>query len=297
MSVVERAKTDRLLDAFLGEKDEAEASRLLEQLICSHCVPVINNVVRIKLQGSTSEGWGASERQDAEDVSSQVLAELVKRLRVLKSEPGNRKIADFQGYVAVAAYNGCNAYLREKYPAHYRLKQKLRYILSHQKGLALWQSERREWLCGFEQWRDRVSAARGVSTIQAVSDRLLSLGQELPAAGGNVGVVVSILEHLGRPVKLDDLVEVVAAVTTQTNQVYSRSVDWEETDDIMEPAGIDHFHSAIEYRSYLTRVWSEICTLPAEQRSALLLNLSDDDGGDLTSAFSNLGIASIRRIG
>jgi hypothetical protein len=56
------------------------------------------------------------------------------------------------------------------------------------------------------------------------------------------------------------------------------------------------FAGELEQRSYLGKLWSEICELPERQRAALLLNLKDSQGGGGILLFQLTGVASIRKI-
>src|SRR5690242_5049462 len=136
-----------LLQEFIECSDPERADALLETLVVEHAGPTIHKIVRYKLAFQ-----GAAEAQDAEDVSSEVMVELLSRLKVIR-ESGGDSIGAFSGYAAVAAYHACNEYLRRKYPNRHRLKTRLRYLLSNEKGLAIWEDSEAEWLCGFARWQ------------------------------------------------------------------------------------------------------------------------------------------------
>jgi hypothetical protein len=96
--------------------------------------------------------------------------------------------------------------LRQKYPQRWSLRDRLRYLLNHQAGLALWETADGEWLCGFAAWRDQKKAV--APDVSGLSDPR--------AFGKNVqrmklaDLVTAIFNDVGSPVELDGLVNVVA---------------------------------------------------------------------------------------
>src|ERR1041384_1544590 len=100
---------------------------------------------------------GAASTQDANDLFNDIIANLLSRLRHIRSDRAQGPIADFRGYIAATAYNACNLYLRQKYPRRSRLKNRLRYLLSHDAAFALWSNEAFGLTCGFAEWRGKVA--------------------------------------------------------------------------------------------------------------------------------------------
>ena len=115
---------------------------------------------------------------------------------------------------------------------------------------------------------------------------------------GQCGKWVSdLVPHLGSCVELDDLVNLLAEWTGVSDQV-SHAFDDEETEDHLERVADPHelIDSELQRRTYLRRLWSEIRELKPNQRTALLLNLRDPDGGDVVSVFPVSGIATMNEI-
>jgi DNA-directed RNA polymerase specialized sigma24 family protein len=288
---------DALLEAFLRETDEEECSRLLERLICEHAQPVVSQIIGSRLQGNRNGAQGY-EVSDAEDIQSEVLTRLIKRLLTLKSDAGSAPIDDFLGYAAVIAFNACHHYFRQKHPQRQRLKHNLVYILTHQKGLALWQSETGEWLCGFEDWRRPAASMISTAGVHSFSDRPPVLRQEpgLSARQHTVDLLISVFNNLGRPIRLADLIDIVAKDAKAEGRgarAIDGASDSESEGDVYTP---DYMVGLAEQGYYLKQVWEEICLLPLDQRRALLLNLRDSQGNDLTATFAHLDIAGIRLI-
>src|SRR5688500_3111580 len=64
---------------------------------------------------------------------------------------------------AVTAHRPCAGWMRRQFPERRALKNRLHYLLTRQRGLALWQAEDGKLLAGFATWQGQkkaVSAAR-----------------------------------------------------------------------------------------------------------------------------------------
>src|SRR5690242_8196166 len=116
---------DDLLRQYVQCTDEEHAETLLGELVIDHALPGIRKVVRYKLAFQ-----GQGESQDVEDVASDVIVELLARLRDMRHGAASAGIGSFAGYTAVAAYHACHEYLRRKYSNRHRLKTRLRYLLN-----------------------------------------------------------------------------------------------------------------------------------------------------------------------
>jgi hypothetical protein len=229
--------------------------------------------------------------------------QLIGRLRDLKNRPNESTIANFRSYVAVTTYHCCYEYLRQKYPERWRLKNRLRYLLTHQQGLGLWETEDKGWVCGFAGWRNPSTAKPDSGRLQ----RLLGNPQEfrrdaLPNQDARrmkpADLLHAIFEWVDSPIELDRLTTVVAALWDIKDQTPTPGIDEESTNDLQEglPDLRVNVATEVEQRMYLERLWVEICQLPLRQRTTLLLNLRDAQGRDVIALFPMTGIASIRKI-
>jgi RNA polymerase sigma factor (sigma-70 family) len=301
---VNAEQMDALLLPFLETKDEAEAHLLLAELVRTEAEPIIRGIIGRKLHVSLNGAREGRAAQEAEDIRSEILLQLLSRLGALKSDGEARAIANFRSYVAVTAHNACHEFLRQKYPERWRLKNRLRYLLTHQKGFALWESEQGEWLCGLEALRGKGSHPRRAGRIDelrndARADERLGLPGRNLQLMNPAELVRAVLKYAGSPVELDDLVSAVASLQGVGSSARESAVDDnEETDDPYEglaDTGSD-IAAELEQRRYVERLWKEICALPVRQRAALLLNLRDERGGDVIALFPMLGVASLRQI-
>jgi RNA polymerase sigma factor (sigma-70 family) len=301
-----RAVDPQLLP-FINAVAEEESQAALEQLICDHAQPLIRNIVGYKLRTSSS-GWSsARDSQEVEDITGDVLVKLVVALRQCKTGSSERAIANFRSYVAVMAYNESDSYLRRKYPKRSSLKNKIKYLLTHHPGLAIWPADEGATLCGFAAWRQlklRPTAQSGTATgertgpIRDYLQKRIEVGTLDRANDGEL--LAGVIEFAEAPIEIDDLVAVMAEVWgVDVSGVRDRSMSGARTGssgslELGESAqGLD---AVLDQRNRIKQVWSEVIQLPVRQRVALLLNLKDEQGGPAIAMLPILRIASIRQI-
>ena len=286
---------DQLLLTFLEAKDEAEADRCLAGLIDEHAVPIVKEILGSSLRFHLHTN-GAASTQDGSDLFNDIIANLLSRLRYLRSDQPQAAIADFRGYIAATAYNACNLYLRQKYPRRSRLKNRLRYLLSHDAAFALWTNEIYGLICGFAQWRDKA-----IPTSQRILEKIRHDPAEwiqtvdLPGVGTNRAQLATLLHALfqtcGSPIKLDDLVNIVADICREKDQPD------EPLDEAMNLAAPSlDFDTVLEQQHMLALLWQEVGRLPRRQRVALLLNFKDARGQEVVSLLPYTRTATIPQI-
>jgi RNA polymerase sigma factor (sigma-70 family) len=275
---------DALLQEFAECSDSERSEILLETLVVEHALPGVRKIVRYKLAFQ-----GAVEAQDVEDVASEVLVELISRLRGMKDE-GAATIGAFSGYTAVAAYHACNEYLRRKYPNRHRLKTRLRYLFSTEKSLAIWEDGDAEWFCGLARWQvERPPAVR-----KEKLDQWRDLLHDVPRGRTAVhpaDLATTILERLGGPVSFDELIGIFA-------------VFWGVDDPAPAPesaarevnSGDSDPGARMDLQRWMSELWSQIKELPVAQRLALLLNLRAAGGQAAVALLPLTGVAGIRQI-
>ena len=286
---------DQLLLTFIEAEDEEQADRCLASLIEEHAAPIVKEILGSSLRFHLTNN-GATSTQDANDLFNDIIANLLSRLRYIRSDRSQAAIADFRGYIATTAYNACNLYLRQKYPRRSRLKNRLRYLLSHDAAFALWNNEAFGLICGFAKWRDKA-----IPTSQKLLEKIRHDPVEwmqtvnLPSVGINRAQLTSLLhalfESCGSPIKLDDLVNVVADICREKDQPD------ESLEIVTNLAGptLD-FETILEQQHMLALLWREVCQLPRRQRVALLLNFKDARGQELVSLLPYTRTATIAQI-
>ncbi len=285
LSVMVTNPADMLLQEYAECADMERAESLLETLVVEHAQPGIRKIVRYKLAFQ-----GAAESQDAEDVSSEVLVELISRLRAMKDASPADSIGTFSGYTAVAAYHACNEYLRRKYPNRHRLKTRLRYLLSTEKSFAIWVEDSTAWLCGFAQWqaegRDPVSGERLTRWREELHDIPRGRAAQHPA-----DLVKAIFIRFGGPVEFDELVGIVAQIwgVEDPPPAPEKAARDLESGDADPGARMD-------LKKWMGELWEQIGELPHAQRVALLLNLRAGGDNAAVALLPLTGVAGIRQI-
>lgn len=288
------ASMDNLLIAFIEESNEEKADLCLVQLIDEHAAPIVKEIL-----GSTlrihSDGSGPV-KQDAADLFNDIVANLISRLRQIKLNPAQAGIADFRSYVASTAYNACNLYLRQKFPRRSRLKNRLRYLLSHDPDFALWTTDQSTTLCGLAHWNGQTTHAPA-GMLEKIRQDPAEWTREVgvASAGTTRKELANLLELLFEwcmsPIKLDDLVNVVADICREKDLP---DEPIETALNVAAPAlSVD---TTLDLQRSLTTLWREICQLPSRQRVALLLNFRDSHGHELVSLLPYTRVATIEQI-
>jgi hypothetical protein len=286
---------DNILLTFIEATDEVEADNCLTHLIDEQAAPIVKEILGSTLRLYDNSGAGPYS-QDAGDLLNDIVINLVSRLRQLRHDPTQDAIADFRSYVAGTAYNACNFYLRQRFPRRSRLKNRLRYLLSHDSHFALWPSGPSGLLCGLAMWRDRHEQASGrlLETIrQDPGEWIQTTG--LTRVSIDRADLIALLKVLFQwfqsPIKLDELVNIVADICREKDQP---NVPLE---NVLNLAAMTiSSETILEQQTNLELFWREVCELPRRQRVALLLNFRDDRGQELTSLLPYTRTATIEEI-
>jgi hypothetical protein len=257
---------DPLLNAFVTASADA-AEEQLGVLLAAHASPVIARVIGSRL------GAGSG---DADDVRAQVILQLMLRLRHGRIEHTLGAIEAFSAYVAAAAHHGCDHFLRAKYPLRWQLRNRLRYALEHDRGLALWKSPHGTWLGGFRGSEAQPPGAPPPAEALAEIDP-----QQVRT------FLTRLFDHSGGPLELTTIVDLAAAVWRVPLFPHHDVSNLEHLAD-----GLQGAEAAMVQRQRAGQAWQEIRVLPVRQRQALLLNLKDD----ALSLFLITGTASLRAL-
>jgi hypothetical protein len=284
---------DPLLLPFLQAPSDEEADAVLARLLPLYADPVVRNIVGYKFRVFFSES-NRAQNDEAEDVLSETLVNLLSRLAELRANPQLEPIRDFRSYVAVASYRACHEHLRRKYPQRFSLKNKLRYFLRHRPGFALWDTDEGEWLAGLAQWQDKPRAeARRLTQLQdnfAEFERQMLPGGTAPNASMN-DLLFGIFKWTECAIELDDLVGIVAAAWKIRDQ--PARDEPRPSANLQDRRGID---DEVSERALLGKLWSEIGKMSQRHCAALLLNLKDERSGSALELFLFTGVASFQQI-
>lgn len=291
---------DEALLPFLQARNEAESQMLLSELVLKQGKPVVK---RILYRLYTKELSGGAQLRDIDDICGEVLLLLVKRLHDFKADPEAKLINNFRSYITAITYNAYYDYLRQKYPKRWRLKNKVRYLLSNCEEFALWATEEDGRVCGLAAWREqkrRKSAMHGEQLLSSVTESFEAAGllngdvRSLPPAE----LLSHILRLVDAPLEFDHLVSLVAELwgdLDYTEQIEADlpglSLPFEQIPD--PRPGVE---TEMENRACLKLIWAEICQLPLPQRVALLLSIRDSQGRSVLTLFQITNTASIRQL-
>lgn len=287
---------DVLLLPFLEAETEEEEELLLLRLLDEHVNPVVAQILRHKLQWHSGLREDGHRSQEFEEAQNEIQLQLLKRLRQFKSSPADKAISNLRSYVAAAARNACDEYLRRKFPQRRNLKDKIRYCLTTRPELALWEEAGKGLVAGLAEWRDLEMPAAEVdrndlpdsiyASLKGVAVQRLELHELLAA----------VFRAVGSPLGLDQLTAAVAKIQSvedaQTIPFESGAVPLSESLASSE-AGPG---ALMEYRQLLEQLWNEIRRLPRLQRAALLCNLKSPQGINVITLFPATGVATPRQI-
>ena len=294
--IASMAQIDTLLEPLLLEASDEQADELLSQLITVHAEPVIKGIIRYKLHLNSHRADG---RAEADDIYQEALLQLLAELQQLRKQPYEHPITDVRGMAAVIAHRTCSRWMRRQFPERHALKNRLQYLLTRQRGLALWKDEGGKLVAGFAAWQGQKKAATAERLGHLSDDegllahiRMLKSGrhQELGDA------LAAIFNRLGSPIEFDELVSALAALLGIRDQPIE-SIDEDENAVAFQAAAGEPDPSwQVEKRIFLQRLWEELQQLPPNQRAALLLNLKDAEGRGCIALFPATGIATLGQL-
>lgn len=271
----------------MAHPDEAEAR--LRQL-AERASGVVAGVIGRRLRE-------ARDRQEAEDIRHDVLVRLMHRLQRERAGEDADPIIDLLSYAAVMAERACHAYLRRRHPDRARLKNRVRYVLLRHPEFRLSGGDGGQFVAALAEWP---ASAPPTGTGRARAIHVAGSGAHVAALAGRdpaalplAAVVEAVLRECRGGVDVDDLVAAVAALLGVEAATDGPVVgDGEEAlpERLVDRARL--IPELLGDREYLAAAWEEIQTLPLRQRVALLLNLRDADGRDLTSLMPLVGVAT-----
>ena len=286
-------KIDVLLKPLLTDVSDEQADELLSQLIANHAEPVIKGVIRFKLRLNS---YRETQRAEADDIQQEVVLQLLTQLQRFRKLPAGHPISDLRGMAAVIAHRTCARWMRRQFPERHALKNRLHYLLTRQRGFALWDEDGKT-VAGFEVWQKenkKVKAARHLSDVETLPNHLRALKSDKPQELADT--VATILNYAGGPIEFDELVSSIAAIQGITDQPIESLAEDEDAAAQMPVTPEPDQAWRMEKRMFLQRLWEELQQLPLNQRSALLLNLKDPSGFGCITLFPATGVATVREL-
>ena len=283
-------KIDVLLEPLLAETSDEEADRILSELITVHAEPVIKGVIRFKLR------LNSTQRAETDDIHQECVLQLLAQLQRFRKLPNAHPITDLRGMAAIIAHRTCARWMRRLFPERHALKNRLHYMLTRQRGFALWQDDAQNLVAGFSVWQkeNKQISDRKLSDIDSLPNHLRTLKSSKPQELADA--VAALLNHVGGPIEFDELVTTIAALQGISDQpVESLTADEDAAAHVPATAEPDQAWRT-EKKLFLQRLWEELQQLPLNQRAALLLNLKDPSGFGCITLFPATGIATVRQL-
>lgn len=290
------AKIDALLEPLLQAVTDEQADEIVSRLIAVDAEPVIKGVIRYKLHLNFHN---AAQRAEADDIYQEVLLQLLAELQQLRKQPDVHPIGDVRGLAAVISHRTCSRWMRQQFPERHALKNRLHYLLTHQRGFSLWQNETRKLVAGFAVWEgqrqwetaDQLDLLNDEKLLAKIE--LLRTNKEREGLGD---VLAAVFNYLGGPIEFDELVSSLAGLLQIRDQPLE-STDQNEGAILLTVAAEEPDTAwRVEKRIFLQRLWEELQLIPLNQRMALLLNLKDDEGRGCVALFPVTGIATLRQL-
>jgi len=229
--------------------------------------------------------------------------QLLTALQQFRERPDAHPIGDLRGLAAVIAHRTCSRSMRRQFPERHAFKNRLYYLLTRQRGFAVWRSEGNKLIAGFAVWQGKMKAVnderlRHLSNAEANDEALLARIWPVKTGGSAEwsGALAEIFDFLGGPVEFDQLVRTLAECLQIRDQPVESVEQIEDAGDVEAADGQPDAAWQFEKRIFLQRLWEEMRQLPLNQRLALLLNLRDADGRGCIALFPATGIASFRQL-
>lgn len=278
-----------LIEEYLKAAETSDADEILVRLLEQLVEPLVTSLIRQKLHVTLKPTDDRRENQDALELAGEVKTLIVGKLAKLKEEQTHTGIENFNGYVQAVIFNTTNHYLRRKYPVRLRLKNQLRYVLSHDKRFAIWSGLDGEWICGEAGWQYQNirNSIFGIAKRDAL--KRADPSPELADLGELLATIFSINEA---PMLFGDLVSTVYEARRATEPV---EVPEDRCHDLSRN---EHraTHDKLEHAAALKILWTGINQMPRRHRCALLLNLRTSEGEGLVTFFPVVRVASIAEI-
>jgi hypothetical protein len=200
---------------------------------------------------------------------------------------------------AIIAHRTCSRWMRRQFPERHALKNRVQYLLTRQRGLAIWQDEDRKLVAGFTVWQGKKKSPpetrlESLTGHDGPLGHLRSLNAAKPRELADA--VAAIFNQVGGPIEFDELVTALSSLLQIRDQRHESIDDNEDVVAIQATARQPDPAWQVEKRIFLQRLWEELQQLPPNQRAALLLNLKDAEGRGCIALFPATGIATLRQL-
>lgn len=292
---------DQLLLPYLQASDESERQQHLDELLLVHAVPVVRHALRQKLGFHVDQRGVNPHNQDAEDLFQEIVAKVVQTLFDLRNPSAKTDIQNLKQYLERIAANACHDILRTKSPARARLKNNLRFLLTHHRDFAVWRIES-ETLSGFAVWRDTSQSESSQKRLFDIEDMIADFrsnrfrSEDIKQVA-LTRIVAELFRWVGSPVELDRLVNAVAMLL-DVKDFPDESFD-EGNQKYVEAqiaANTLTTGSRLEEQALLRGLWQALRELSAQQRDVFCLGFEDQSGRDLFTVLLEAEVVTFREL-
>lgn len=279
---------DPRLAALLGAATDAGAWRAIEHLLAG-MASIVRDTVARRL------GRARQASDEIDDVLGEVRVKLTQRLQALRAGTAE-PIDNLHAYCVTTAEHICYGFLRRRFPERTRLRNRMRYALTHHPALTLEEDAHGVWRC--RATRPRALAPPGTTRalIDAPEEFASRFGINRRAPLPEV--LTGLLTRCETSIEFDRFVEVVATLLGVRDIPPTGSSSERVAGDRIEEIADDTpgIQTVLEQRTTLLEVWQELVALPPRQRAALLLNLRDPAGGAVLQLLPGTGVVSMADI-
>ena len=290
---MERENRDiaELYGNFVNAADDAKAADCLAVLIDRTIEPLVKDIIRGKFRVSLQESDDRHLNQNAFDLVSEVKTLIVAKLSNQRNANGTTSVDNLEAYVKTVTANAANQYIRRRNPYRLRLKNQLRYLLSHDRRFSIWRSDEGDWLCARKDDRFELSDSK-IPSGDEMRNAFESEGV-FPDRAELVDIVAGIFDRNKRIFNFNDLVSLIFELRKLTEPI--------EVEEKLFSENLSSKHEGsvltrLEQTAFLAELWREIARLPMRHRAALLLNLRDQNGDGMIIMFPATRVATIAQI-
>lgn len=269
----------------LKTANETERQQFLHDLLLYEAAPLIRKVLRQRLGLYVNQQGVNPQQPEAENLYQDILTRLLQRGQDWVADGEKNAIYNYRNLVITIATNACHDYLRTKAPNRARLKNRLRELFARHQDFKIWPGAAQEQLCGFMVWKGEhksIDAMQQIRHWQTFPDAFVVAEGDVQSLS-LTQLVAAVLQQAGGPVELQALTKLLTTLLqTQDHPLESLEQEQEATDwQPIDP--VTNAELRLEGQARLQLLWEEIKQLPAQQKTAVCLSLTDQNGNDLFS--------------
>jgi RNA polymerase sigma factor (sigma-70 family) len=271
-------RADPLLEPLVRAKTEEEKRTAIERIL-ERAEPIIRRVLFRKIRSGDEE---------AAEIHSEVVLGLIARLQHIGADDAE-PIASIDNYTASVTLHAFHNVMRLRYPQRARLKNRIRYLLTHDARFTMWPTRSHDTACGFARWKRSGRAEDAEALLESRDVPVAARDPRHPAE-----VLTIVFEQAGHPLELESLVNFLALLWDIREQVeFEPNANAVENE--CDPAAVSA-STMMEAHEFVLWLWNEIAALNARQRAAILWHLRDAKGQSALPLILISGAATLEQI-